>query len=566
MSVHGRWRRLRVSAAAALAVGLLAAGCGGGSDSGGGSGASGDADTLVVFTGQAGDYQRNFNPYSPTKIEGPGSIFEPLFFYNIAAKTDPVPRLATEYSFNEDGTELSITLREGVTWSDGEDFTADDVKFTFDMLLENEALNTFGFNGETEVVDPTHVKVTFPEAWFLDGAQLLSKVWIVPEHIWSQIEDPASDTIAEPVGTGPYTVEDFKPQAFTLAANASYWDGEPAVQNVRYVALSGNQAGADALAAKQIDWQTGPVPNMDNVPEAYPGYDAITIPMNQMVLTSCANTELGCEGPQTDPAVRQAIYYAMNRDQLNSLAFQETASDVSPSFALPERDAAYISDDLENPVAPNEPDADRANEILTDAGYEMGSDGLYEKDGEKLSITVRVVTGWTDYITAVNTMAEQLKEAGIELIVQQASWNETMDARGRGDFQLLIDSLTPGSTPDPYWIYQNFFGSANTAPVGETANPNFSRYTNDTVDDAIDAIAQINPEDTEARLPYYETIQAEIERDMPYIPILTGGTTSEYHSDKFEGWPTEDNLYAFPAVWSSPDQSQIYMNLKPAGE
>ena len=63
----------------------------------------------------------------------------------------------------------------------------------------------------------------------------------------------------------------------------------------------------------------------------------------------------------------------------------------------------------------------------------------------------------------------------------------------------------------------------------------------------------------------YDVIQTELERDMPYIPILTGGTTSEYHASKFEGWPTEYNLYAVPAVWSRPDQAQIYKALKPAG-
>ncbi len=52
---------------------------------------------------------------------------------------------------------------------------------------------------------------------------------------------------------------------------------------------------------------------------------------------------------------------------------------------------------------------------------------------------------------------------------------------------------------------------------------------------------------------------------MPYIPVLTGGTTSQYNAEKFTGWPTAEDLYAFPAVWQRPDNSQIYLNLKPAG-
>jgi peptide/nickel transport system substrate-binding protein len=553
-----------LAGAVAVAAGIPAAGCGGGPDGEGDD--SRASDTLVVFTGQSGGYRSNFNPYAPASIEGPGSIFEPLFFYNIAAPAKPEPRLGTEYRFNQDGTELSITLREGVKWSDGEDFTADDVAFTFAMLQEHETLNSIGFDGETEVVDPTHLTITFPEPSFMDAAELLGKTWIVPEHIWSGIEDPEQDAVHKPVGTGPYTLGDFKAEAFTLTANPTYWDGEPAVKRVRYLSLSGNQGGADALAAGQIDWMTGPVPDIANFEENYPGYQAITIPMNQTVLITCATPDLGCEGPQTDPAVRHAIYRAMDREQLNALAFQDTSSEISPGFALPGRDAEYISGELADPVVPISSDAARARQILEDAGYTENGDGVYEKDGEELSLDVRVVSGWTDYITAVNTLAEQLEEVGIELTVRQASWNETMDARGRGDFQLLIDALTPGPSPDPYWIYQYFFHTDNTAEAGETANQNFARYSHPEVDAAIDALSRMNPEDMRARQPYFDTIQARVEEDMPYVPVMTGGTTVEYNTARFTGWPGEDDLYAFPAIWSRPDQSQIFRNLVPADE
>jgi peptide/nickel transport system substrate-binding protein len=548
-----------------LAVcGLLAAGCSGSDDNGGGGGGGGGADdTLIVYTGQAGDYQANFNPYSPTKIEGPGTVFETLFFFNIARQEDPVPLLGTEYAWNEDGTELSITLREGVQWSDGEDFTADDVKFTFDMLRDNETLNSIGFDGETTVVDPTHVTVAFDEPAFMDAANLLGRTWIVPEHIWSGIEDPSTDTMTEPVGTGPFTLGEFRAQSFTMTANPNYWDGEPAVKTIRYLSLSGNQAGADALAAGQIDWQSGPVPNLDNVEGAYPGYSSTVANAFQIVLGACSNPELGCEGPQTDPAVRQAIYYAMNREQLDQLAFQGIAAPMSPGFGLPERD--YISGGLENATTPLAPDTDRATQILEEAGWERGGDGIYERDGEQLSLSVRVVSGWTDYITTVNTMAEQLAEAGIELTVQQSSWNEWSEARGRGDFQLLIDSLAPGPTADPYWAYAYYFAGENTAPVGESVITGWARYDNDEVDEAIAQLRQINPEDTAAREPLLDTLQTTIEQDMPYIPVLLNGTVSVWNTDKFAGWPTEDDLFAYPAVWQTPDNAQVFKNLRPSG-
>ncbi|MBL1068761.1 ABC transporter substrate-binding protein [Streptomyces sp. 7-21] len=562
MSLQPGSRRLRTAAVGAVCVGLLAAGCG---SSNGGSSGGGDSGTLIVFTGQAGDYQRNFNPYSPTLNEGPGTIFEPLFFYNIAQQEEPQPRLGTEFSWNDDGTELTITLREGVTWSDGEPFTAEDVTFTFDMLAAHDEINTVGYAGEAEAVNDHEVRVTFDKPSYMDGPQLLGKVWIVPEHIWSGIEDPATDPVNNPVGTGPYLLADFKAQAFTLQANPTYWDGEPELQRVRYLALSGNQAGADALAAGQIDWQTGPVPNLENVEEAYPGYQASTVYAFQMHLTACSSEELGCEGPQTDPAVRRALYYAIDREQLNALAFQNTAGPMSPGYALPERDAGYVSDELQERTVPMHADTERAQQILEDAGYTRGGDGIYARDGEKVSLTVGVPSGWTDYITAVNTMREQVSEAGIELTVEQSSWNEWSDARSRGDFELQLDSQYPGPSPDPYWNYNYFFNSDNTAPVGEQANPNWARYASPEVDAAIEELRQLDPTDLEARRPYYDAIQARIEADMPYVPVLTGGTTSEYNAEKFSGWPTEDNLYAYPAVWQRPDQAEIFKQLTPNG-
>lgn len=551
------------AAAAAAAATLLLSGCA----PAGGSSASGASasDTLIAYTGQSGDYQINFNPYSPSQIGGIGTIYESLFFVT-NVNTDPyTPLLGTDYSWSEDGTQLSVTLRDGVTWSDGEPFTAKDVKFTFDMILKTPSINTAGFDGTVEAPDDTHIVFTWTHPAFVTGPVVLGRTPIVPEHIWSSL-DPATSVMEKPVGTGPYTLGNFKPQAFTLDANPTYWDGEPAVKSVRYLSLSGNTAGVDALAAGSIDWQTGPVPDIQNVAKNYPGYESITVPQNQMALLTCSSTALGCTGPQTDPAVRQAIYYAINRDQLNSLAFEGTASEVSPTFALTTSQKDLIDPSIAEPIAPSAPDAAKAASLLESAGYAKDADGIYAKGGEKLSLTVEVVTGWTDYITAIDTMGQQLKAAGIELTASQSSWNEWTDKKGKGNYELAIDSLGQGAASDPYYLYDKFFNSAFTAPVGESAVTNLARYSDPAVDAALAVLKSTNPTDTATRQTQFDAIQQKIVADMPYIPIMTGGTTSEFHSSKFTGWPSSDDLYAFPAVWQSPDNAQIFKTLKPTGK
>ncbi len=553
-------RRARTLSAVIAAAAVVLAGCS--ADSGS---SSADA-TLVAYTGQSGDYQINFNPFSSSVLESSGTIFESLYFYNTTQDVPPQPLLGTDYSWNPAGTELSITLRPGVKFSDGTPFTADDVVFTLDMVAKNKTINTTGYNGKAVATDGTHVKITFPAPAFMQGPQVLGKTFIVPRHLWSKIADPANDVIAQPVGTGPYQLEEFKPQAFTFKANPTYWGGEAAVKRIRYLALSGNQSGADALAAKQIDWQTGPVPDVKNVAKNYPGYQAIITPMNQIALFACSNAALGCTGPQTDPAVRHAIYYAMNRTQLNTLAFENTASDVSPGFALLGRDAKWVSGKLQQKIAPKDPDPAKVTGLLQGAGYTKGPDGIFAKDGKPLELTVQTPSGWTDYITALTTLGQQLQQAGIKLIAQQVSYNEWADARVRGRFQLLIDSLLQGPSADPYYTFNYYFATETTAKVGESAYPNYSRFSDPEVDAALNALKGIPATDAARRQPYYDIVQTKSEEAMPYIPVLTSGTISEYNTAKFTGWPTKDNLYAFPAVWSRPDQAQIFKALKPAGQ
>src|SRR5699024_2517063 len=132
---------------------------------------------------------------------------------------------------------------------------------------------------------------------------------------------------------------------------------------------------------------------------------------------------------------------------------------------------------------------DEAMQVLEDAGYSLGGDGVYAKDGVRVSMTVSCPTGWSDYVTALGSLAAQYEEIGIELIPQPVSVHEWNDAKAKGTYQLVIVSVGQGPAPDPYYPYRTHSSTDNTVPVGENGNPyqNATRFSDPDVDAALEA-------------------------------------------------------------------------------
>ncbi|WP_219413209.1 ABC transporter substrate-binding protein [Pseudonocardia nigra] len=563
-----RTRRTRLAVTAALTGAVLAlSACSGGSSSEGQGPAGGsEPTTITVFNGSTGTIAENWNPHSPTLLRpARGILYEPLFYYNITAPagTEPEPILGTDWSWNEDGTELTITTREGVTWSDGEPFTAADVAFSLNLPNEHPELNASGFDGTAEATSDNTVVVRFPETSFVQEASVLGDNPILPEHVWSEL-DPVTTINPDPVVTGPYTVAEFSPQSYVLAANPNYWGGAPAVDRVRYIALAGADAASAALLAGDVDWMSSFFPGLQQLMASNPELSWVNSPAFSTTFHTCANADLGCTGPQTDVAVRQAIYHGIDRTQLNQLAFADLGAMPSPALLMPERDADWIADDIE--LAPANADVARARSILEGAGWTMGGDGIYTRDGQRLTLNVQVVSGYSDFISAIEAMTQQLREVGIELTSSQLSYNEWAANETNGTFQLSMDSIGPGPSTDPYFVYARKYATSTTAPVGQSASSNNQvRYSNPVVDqEAIEAAAQMD--DDAVKAEQYAIIQREIARDMSYIPIIIGSTLTEFNNSRVTGWPTQDDLYAFPASWKSWDNGIVLKNLQPAGQ
>lgn len=559
-------RRPLVVAAVATTLALTVTACSSGDPeaAGGGDGSGGADGGTSSISVSFGDIVENWNPFSPTALQPTrGVIFETLYWYNLASEAEPTPMLATGYEWNEDGTELTITTREGVQWSDGEPFSAADVAFTFNLIHDTPELNTSGTAATAEAVDDTTVVLSFEETSFMQEPNVLGNQGIVPEHIWSEIDDPATAVNSDPVGTGPFVVSEFSTETFALTKNENYWNGAPALDEVRYVSLDSADANAAALTAGQIDWMSAFLPGLEQLIADNENITYVNTPALTASIFTCSNADLGCEGPQTDPAVRQAIYWALDRTQLNTLAGGGFAGTASPTLLIPGRDDSWIT----NPdylTTPEGPDVDRANQILDDAGWALGADGIRSKDGERLSMTIQTVSGWSDFISLNDAMTQQLAAVGIELQPTQVAWNEWNDNQTQGTFQLSLDSIGLGASSNPYFTYFGKYHSVNTVPVGEAATGgNYARYSNDAVDQALDAAA--STADLDVQREQYAIVQDELMEDMPYIPIYVNSMLTEFNTSRVTGWPTNEDAYAMPATWKAWDAGIVLQRLEPVG-
>ncbi|WP_430786460.1 ABC transporter substrate-binding protein [Actinoplanes sp. G11-F43] len=555
-------RRARLIAAAAAAVSLVPAGC---SDSGTGRPGAAKDSSITVFNGANGTIVENWNPFSPTQLQPTqGPLYEALFWYNVATEAERQPMLGTEAVWNAGGTELTITTREGVKWSDGQPFSAKDVAFTFDLIMKNKAINATGLTLTSSVAEDDRTAVlTFKNKSFTDEASIVGYTPIIPEHIWSGIGDPAKTINQNPVGTGPFKLKTFSSQSYVLEKNPNYWQaGKPKIQNVRYISLATADAASAALTAGQVDWMSSFLPGLEQLLQNHKDLSYVNTPVLTASIFTCANADLGCTGPQTDTAVRQAIHHALNRDQLNKLAGGGFAATASPTLLLPERDRKWIADPNQVTV-PGTPDVARANQILDDAGWVKGADGIRTKSGQRLSLTIQTVTGWSDFISLNDAMAQQLKEAGIELKPTQLSWNEWNNNQVQGKYQLSLDSIGLGASSNPYYTYQPKYATVTTAKVGESAGTsgNYSRYSNPVVDRAVEIAA--GTDDEAAQKEQYTIIQKEITRDLPYIPIYVNSLLTEFNTSRATGWPTNDNKYALPASWKVWDNGIVLATIEP---
>jgi peptide/nickel transport system substrate-binding protein len=546
---------------AALTVALLATGvltaCGG---SGSTTGSSGSTGSGVLNIGMPNGAQSdNNNPFlssSAAKSLGYANvIYEPLVMTNAVQPSQPgTPWLASAWTWSGNYTKLTLTIRNGVTWSDGQPLTAADVAYTFNLVKANAALNSYAIQFGDISSSGNTVTLTFASSQYVYQTHILNQ-FIVPQHIWSKISNPATDPVTNPVGSGPYTLTSFSGNTATLTRRSSYWQALPQVKTLHYTSYSSNTTQTQALTDGEADWSFVFIPNPSVTYTAKdPAHLKLWFPAVLGDHGLWLNTTVA---PFNNANLRVAMNDVINRQTIVTTGedgyFYPT---VTSNTGIPTPAGnSYIASQYASDNA--SVSATTAKSLLTSTpGFSYsGSNLMY--GGKQVSIQLADPAGWSDYDTDLTLIQNDLATIGISATVSQPNANTWTTNVADGDFQGVLHWTNNGATP--YDLYATIFDGY--APIGQTANTDFGRFQSTA---ATNALSQYASASTDAeRTSALNTLENIEVTQMPMIPIMAANGGGEYSTKNWTNWPDASNPYA-PAQPTLINSLQIILDLKPA--
>jgi peptide/nickel transport system substrate-binding protein len=448
----------------------------------------------------------------------------------------PLPSLAEKWDISPDGLTYTFHIRPGVKWSDGQPFTADDAKFTFDTILDPKTQTVrkslYSNVKSFTVVDPMTLQVTLKQVYcpFLIGSMTMR---LVPKHILGTSPDINKDDFntKRPVGTGPYTfVEWLNGDHVTLQANPNYWNGAPKIGQFIYKVVPSGTVLAEQLKTGEVD--LGIIDPSD-----------LAGMQKQANVTVLSNDALGYEyiGYNQarplfqDKLVRQALTYAINRQAIvDKILFGQGSVLNAP---VPAKAWAY------NPAVANlyPYDPNKAKALLKQAGWSVGTDGILAKGGQKLAFT-SIFSSNSTPVTQLMTIAQQeWKAIGVDCTLKAMDFDALLNVVNKTRaYDTVTLGWSLGLDPDQTSIW-----SSDQIKSGF----NFISYNNPQIDALLKQGISIPGCSQDARKAIYAKFQQIIADDEPYTFAYSGKTLTAVskriqgaHITSFNTYTLGDNI------------------------
>jgi peptide/nickel transport system substrate-binding protein len=443
---------------------------------------------------------------------------------------NPVGGLAESWSVSDDGLTWTYNLRQGVKWFDGEDFTADDVVWTYTTLLAGEFPQSVQLTGITAVtkVDDYTVEMT-TEAPKADMESV--RVGILPEHIYKDKSIDDLYTFAEetPVGTGIYKLTEWEPgQYLKFEANKDYFGGTPQVDEVIYVIFANTDTLMQALTTGEVDAVTSVASNQVETLAAEDGIEVVQAAGRNWTQLgfNCWDSPDSLGNPLVlDPQIRLACDYAIDKQQIVDLALNGYG--IAATSMIP----ASVGDWHWDPGSEiHNYDPETAKQILEDAGYtDTNGDGIREDaNGNPLDFRFAVISSYGEaYIKASAVIQKNLQEIGINTTITTMDGGAQSDLIYEQNFDTDMYLWGWGAELDPSLKLSVML----TDQIGKRSDCFWSNSEYDALYDL--QVTQVNRDE---RINTVHEMQKIVYEEAPYIILYNKDTIEAYRTDKFEGW------------------------------
>lgn len=549
-------------------------------------------DTVIFDLDRSIKNPRNFNWLTPgvKRLHGAHqAMWEPLFILNYATGALE-PWLGLAVTSNDAHDVWTLTLRQGVEWSDGEAFDADDVVFTARMLINSDAISAreaIRFKGqvaEARKIDSYTVEFRLRKSnpgFHVENFGILnfSSFLVMPEHIWRG-EDVGSFDFYPPIGTGPYTFDSATSQRAIWNRNDDWWGAKtgfndlPAPKRLVWIESGGQENRAQLLRRNDLDAGqhlalgifeavNARNPRVVSWHAGFPFSWTDPCPRQLEINTTVP--------PWDDPAMRKAVSHIVDRQQIIDIVYEGSTVASKTMFvqygAMQPFIDAVVEAGYELPVRA---DVETARSIIESRGYALNEQGVYEKDGQPLTARILANTASAETTGTVDLLVEQLQRAGIDArsvpVEDGVFWGEVIPL---GDYEMSYSWLSCGSVNEPWASMMRYTNNA-MAPIGQRAPGynNTGRWDTNATDsysEIVNRIGELSLGD-----PSIPGLVAEayryLDAETPFIPLVQAAKVLSFNETYWTGWPSADNFYVHPMHWWNSTHLIVHKLERAAGD
>jgi peptide/nickel transport system substrate-binding protein len=518
------------------------------------------ADTLYTTGTMWGPYS-DFNPFKNWDyVTGTvGLVYETPFRYDPLADKW-IPWLATSGSWTSKNV-YTMTVRSGVKWSDGQALTPADFKFTWETMKNpNHPGHTVWANGLKSVTTSGNkVKFTFSgtptyQEWTIG----LYQTPIVPQHIWKNYSatDIVSGNLGDTsklIGTGPMVYMSGKDsnENFVWQKRSGWWATSALKLNVtpKYIVdiyNGSNSASLANLLAGNIDLSNNFVPGIDqqvggNIQTYFKGAPFM---LSANTAWLVPNTT---EPPLNDPKFRKALADSINVARIVNADYGNIVTAANPTGLLPIW-SKYVDKKLVSQYGFKYSLHD-AKALLKSGGYkDVNGDGYVEnKDGSKIDLSLIVPNGWSDWMTAIQIIADSAKDAGIKITPAYPDYNTLVDNRGHAKFDLVIaNDKQISSTPWEYYDYM-----FHLPILDNQTTVNYQRFNDPTAWNLVKQLDKTNPSNVAGMKSVLSKLEKIQLQQLPLIPLWYNGAWAQWNTTHWKSWPssTGKGMQNLPIMW-----------------